>query len=781
MVYKKNKLRKQRVLSLIPYVFFLVIVIFLFYKYFFYGLIPIPADIITGMYFPWLDYKWGNEVGVAVRNPLISDTVSQIWIWRNWAVSAFKDGKSFFWNPYSLAGYPMAPLFHTMIFSFANIFYFLTDKLNAMSMIVISQLLFMLISSYIYLKNLLNNVIASVFTAVSLSFSAYFIGWLTYGVFGWTIWPLPLILYGIDKYLTTGRKRFLIFITFLNLISLLGGHPQTYLFVIIISFIYLVFKTYKTNLKKFKSILISLFFSPLIASFTLLPSFQVAFYSIRNYETYLKEVNYGFIPPLKAIILMLSPNFFGNPASNNYWGEGFNYQEYFVWFGSIALFFAILSFSFYRRYLFKFKRSYLAFVSVFILGLLLSFEYPVGFLIYKFNLPLISTGSASRSLFLTAFSGSILAGFTLKTLLENNHKFKTIIKCLFPWMIYLIFFGASVKYILGSNIGISPQNIEVAQRNLVLPFISVLSGILLTIALTININNLLKKKTLFSLNISQFYKNTIGIIFITLISLEGLYFAFRQIPFAKKEYYFPSTPTIEYIDKQYQESQEIFRIESLNEQLMPSNMWMAYKFYSASGYDPAYPKSFGDYLIKHNEREIYSRYYNSRNNLELSNDLGVKYFLVLKEKNGKIDKEGEIPKLIREKNWVKVFEDKTTVVMQNIDYAPIYLLQDDGQNTINGKVDLIAHSDNSWQFNIYSPEKAVFILKENNFPGWTATVNNSPVEIKNYDETFKSINIPQGTSIIKMEYKNYMFTIGLIISVLSGFLYILFLSRLSND
>lgn len=768
MAYRKIKPRKQKVLSLIPYVFFLAIIIFLFYKYFFYGLIPIPADIITGMYFPWLDYKWGNEVGVAVRNPLISDTVSQIWIWRNWAISAIKDGKSFFWNPYSLAGYPMAPLFHTMIFSFSNIFYFLTDRLNAMSLIVISQLLFMLISSYIYLKNLFKNDIASIFSALSLSFSAYFIGWLTYGVFGWTIWPLPLILYGIDKYLTTGRKRFLIFITILNLISLLGGHPQTYLFVAIISFIYLIFKVYRADLKKFKSILISLFFSPLIASYTLLPSFQVAFYSIRNYETYLKEVNYGFISPLKAIILMLSPNFFGNPASNNYWGEGYNYQEYFIWFGSIALFLTLLSFSFYRRYLFKFKRSYLAFLSIFVLGLLLSFEYPVGFIIYKFNLPLISTGSASRALFLTAFSGSILAGFTIKSLLENDYKFKSILKSIIPWIIYLLIFGVSVQYIFESTVDISPNNIEVGLRNLVIPMISVFAGVLLTIALSLKIN-------------IPHYKNAIGITFIALMLIEGLYFAFRQIPFAKKEYYFPSTPITEYIDKQYQESQEIFRIESLNEQLMPSNMWMAYGFYSASGYDPAYPKSFGDYLIKHNEREIYSRYYNSRNNLELSNDLSVKYFLVLKEKHGKIDDEGEIPKSLDKMNLVKVFEDKSTVIMQNMDYNPIYLLQDNNQNTINGEVDLIAHNDNSWQFNIYSPEKAVFILKENNFPGWTATVNDVPVEINNYDETFKSVNIPQGKSVVKMEYNNYMFSIGLIISVLSAFLYALFLSKLRNE
>ncbi len=765
---KKIKLQKQKALSLIPYLFFLGIILILFHKYFFYALIPIPADIITGMYFPWLDYKWGNEVGVAVRNPMITDAVSQFWIWRNWGISAIKDGKSFFWNPYSLAGYPMATLFHTMVFSPSTIFYFLTDRLNAMSLIVISQVLFMLISSYIYLKNLFNNDIASVFSALSLSFSAYFIGWLTNGVFGWTIWPLPLILYGIDKYLIAGKRKFLIFITILNLISLLGGHPQTYLYVLIIALVYIIFKSSRENLNKIKFILISLFFSILLASFTLLQSFQVLFYSIRNYETYLKEVNYGFIPPIKAMILIFSPNFFGNPASNNHWGVGYNYQEHLVWFGSIALFMVVLSFSFYRQYLFKLKRSYIAFLSIFILGLLLSFQYPVGFLIYKFNLPLISTGSASRSLFLTAFSGSILAGFSVKSLLENDYKFKFIFKIIIPWIIYLLIFGISVKYIFESTIDISPSNIEVGLRNLAIPMISVFSGVLLTLALS------LKSKI-------PHYKNMIGGTFITLMLIEGLYFAYRQIPFAKKEYYFPSTPIIEYINKQYQESGEIFRIESLNEQLMPSNMWMAYGFYSASGYDPAYPKSFGDYLIKHSAREIYSRYYDLRNNLKLSNDLSVKYFLVLKRKDNVIDDEGEIPKSASEQNWVKVFEDKTTVIMQNMDYNPIYLLQDDNQNIINGKVDLITHKNNFWKFNINSPEKALFILKENNFPGWTATVNNLPVEISNYDETFKSVNIPQGESVIKMKYNNHMFSIGLIISALSAFFYSLFLSKLRNE
>ena len=30
-----------------------------FWKVIFRGMVPLPADFVVGVYYPWLDYKWG--------------------------------------------------------------------------------------------------------------------------------------------------------------------------------------------------------------------------------------------------------------------------------------------------------------------------------------------------------------------------------------------------------------------------------------------------------------------------------------------------------------------------------------------------------------------------------------------------------------------------------------------------------------------------------------------------------------------------------------------------
>lgn len=118
-------------------IFFLVFVFF--WKFFLKGLVPIPSDIIVGMFFPWLDYKWGFAVGVPVKSPLLSDVVSQLWILRNLAIDLFKSGQNPFWNPYSLAGSPLVPIFLSSFFSPFNILFFIFDNVKAMALIIIFQ------------------------------------------------------------------------------------------------------------------------------------------------------------------------------------------------------------------------------------------------------------------------------------------------------------------------------------------------------------------------------------------------------------------------------------------------------------------------------------------------------------------------------------------------------------------------------------------------------------------------------------------------------------------
>lgn len=86
--FKKAKIKKF--LFYWPIILIVLLVFAFFWKFFVKGLIPIPADITVGMYFPWLDYKWGYVVGVPVKNSLITLFILVLLIVSDFKLPLFK-------------------------------------------------------------------------------------------------------------------------------------------------------------------------------------------------------------------------------------------------------------------------------------------------------------------------------------------------------------------------------------------------------------------------------------------------------------------------------------------------------------------------------------------------------------------------------------------------------------------------------------------------------------------------------------------------------------------
>lgn len=756
-------MKKVKLNLVVPFLFLILIWILFFQKFFLKGLLPVPADIITGMYYPWLDYKWGYEVGVPVKNPILSDTISQFWIWRNWAVDQLKQGRIAIWNPYSLAGYPMSPWFHTILFSPANIFYFLTDKLTAMGLIVAFQLLAALLFMFLFLFDLTKSRLASLFGAISFSFSAFFIGWLTWGTVSWTAAFLPLILL-LTRKLVRGDgqiKPGYIFGFILSLVcSFLGGHPQTFFYVLLVLLINVVSLSREKGVKNKQISLIVILSAlcPLLVLPAILPSIPIIRASIRNLEGYISEVNYGFLSPIKLVVILFAPNFFGNPATGNYWGGGFNFQEYLGWFGTSALLLAIFSFwAYFFRDQEKSKRSdYSTSLSIFLLGILLSLKYPLGFLIYKLRIPLLSTSSASRALFLSIFGGATLAAFAIKNLLEGNVSFKALRNTFYSFLILVGGIGGAIIFsrFLALYLSLPEEriyltdfikNLKVAIRNFVLPVFSA-TGAMAILFLVY----LFRKK--------RFFPRFFVAFLLFLIMLEGFYFGWRYTPFVKRDFYFSETPIIKFLKGKYQSEKDFFRIERENGEILPANMWLAYGFYSASGYEPVYPRSYADFLIESKVLGGYSRYLDLSRAESVLDNLGIKYFLVLKrDEEGRVSENGKIPYWINKENWRVVFEDKSVVALENKSFRPPYLVVDSGGNQLEAKISLLEKGDDFWKFQVEAKEGGLFILKENYFPGWKVKVDEKGEEIRVIDGTFKGVVIPPGRHQIKFWYSNNLF------------------------
>ena len=50
-----------------PYFIILLAVCIFFWKIIFQGMVAMPGDLLSGAYYPWLEYKYGYQVGVPAK------------------------------------------------------------------------------------------------------------------------------------------------------------------------------------------------------------------------------------------------------------------------------------------------------------------------------------------------------------------------------------------------------------------------------------------------------------------------------------------------------------------------------------------------------------------------------------------------------------------------------------------------------------------------------------------------------------------------------------------
>ena len=111
-----------------PIALLILFCFFLYWELFLLGRIPLPADALVGTNFPWLDYKWGFPAGVPVRNPGISDTFSQIYLWKHLAVEMLSQAIFPLWNKYSLSGSPLLANYQSAVIFPANLILLLSKQ-----------------------------------------------------------------------------------------------------------------------------------------------------------------------------------------------------------------------------------------------------------------------------------------------------------------------------------------------------------------------------------------------------------------------------------------------------------------------------------------------------------------------------------------------------------------------------------------------------------------------------------------------------------------------------
>ncbi|MDP2585411.1 MAG: YfhO family protein, partial [Candidatus Levybacteria bacterium] len=650
-----------------------VVVSLIFFYPIFKGNIPFPGDLLIGEYAPYNSYNFlGYAPGGYPNKGQDFDVIRLLYPEKELTIRAFKNFEFPLWNPYNFSGNPHLASLQSGSFYPLNIIFFIFPYVIAWTIFILLQPILTGIFSFLFARELRLGVKSSIFSALVFAFSSYSSVWMEYGNIGHSIAWMPCALWMVIRNLKQPSILKSIVISLSLTFAIFAGYIQTafYAFVFVLGFtIFHIFFIDKKNYLKKISIFCLIFILPiLLSAVQLFPTLELIFQSARAsypHSSFLRLLIQPFY-----LVTMFVPDFFGNPATRNYWIAG-TYIERVMYIGVIPLIFIIYAF-------FKKQSSqFWFFVISAIVVLLLTFDTLIGQTIYSFQIPFISTAVPTRIMFLFFFCASMIAGFGLESFIHNPNK-KSILKavCFLSGIYLLTWIFVYVIPIFGKDVSWA-QNLSISKRNLLLP-----TGILFVGVIT-----------LFSYFYMTKYRKFI-IIFLILLSMMDLFYFFHKItPFAPYETIYPDTEVL----TELKSIQGIDRSWGYGSGYVTTNLQTHEKTFSVDGYNALYIKRYGEILSSSRDGKIAdliprsdpmiapgyggSDLRENKSRQRLLNLLGVKYILnkvdpqvsTAKADNQTFD--DSIYKLIWQKTPWQVYEN--TRVLPRIFLASSYVVERD--------------------------------------------------------------------------------------------------------
>lgn len=733
-----------------PFFSLIVVVVFFFWKFFLKGLIPFPGDFVVGMYYPWLDYKWGYAVGVPVKNPITADVPSLMYPMQTFAFDLVKEGNWPLWNPRILAGVPLLANFQSAPLSPTFFLYFLFSKPIAWSIQVILAHILAALFTYLLLRHWRVSKWGSILGGVVFAFSGYNLIWSQWNGHVLTAAFIPLILLLEDKWLKEKSYICGIGIAIVFCFQIFSGYPQTIIYTALAVGLYFLVRIWGKNEKILKTIFLIIFFvlGLGLAAPQLLPGKEL--FSLSQWQLEPYPYAWAFLP-WKKTITFIAPDFFGNHATYNYWGPQ-DYTSNTGFVGVVAITLSLLTFS-----LFKKRKEVLFLLLLLVLSLIISYPTPVSIFLWKHNLLGIGSSSSHRALVLFNLAAALLVGFGYD-LVKLKIKLRPKLICiLIPFLILLGFFLYAFR--IHSTVGL---------RNLVL-----LTAILISSSFIL----LLRPK--------------FRLVFILLSIIELFYFGWKFTPFSSPDLVFPKTPILEFLASQVKP----FRI--IASRVIPVNLTMPYGFESLEGYETmrsalvsqliasinsgsAFVSPAGRYGIIDNVTSPLLDLVNTKYYISLKKDLGKydpKRFKVAFEDGSVavLESKSVLPRAFMVYDW-EILEDKDNILSKLLDknypLAKKIILEEKpkvftSKLEATSEVKYLEYKEQESTLEVKTNNDGLLFVSEAYYPDWKAYVDGKETKVYRADFAFRAIEIPKGIHEVRYLYKPRSFFNGLKISVFS--------------
>lgn len=746
-----------------------------------------PGDLLVSEYFPWRSYSYlGYNPGSIPNKAQYFDTIRQIYPWKTYSVNVLKSGEIPLWDPYNFSGSPLLANFQSSVFYPPNVLYFVFSQITAWNILIFLELFLSLLFSYLYAKKIGFGFFASFFTSVSFSFSLFVITWFEYNTIIHALLWFPLILYAVENLFEKVTKRWSFALIFSISASAFAGHFQIFGYVFIFSIFYLLFKSFEKKEKKFgKSIFILLLFILAlgIASLQLVPGLELISNSARVHHSYDFITKKLLIQPLE-IFMFFVPDFLGNPATRTSWASS-SYIGKVTSIGSVPLFFLVLSIFLKKTKVIKF----LAYESAAIIFLVTI--NPFSSLLYKVNVPFISSSNPTFLVSILSFNLSVIAGFGLDYFIKNKITFKKFFISIFP--LFLIFISSFIIiFIMQKSKAMLYDYFLVSSRAFLFSF-----GVFAIAVLLIGVVNIKR----------QFLYSVLIILFMLHIGSQWKLFD-KFNPVSNKQLVFPETQVFDYLKS----VSGINRIWGYGSGYLESNFETQYSIFSPNGYDPLYIKRYGEFVQGSNRGKIDEEFTvfnrsdavvakgygkedlkSNEHRLKVLDFLGVKYFLstntdgfssftdsrfkLIFEKNGiqVYENSKALPRAIfvsdyktfkTKEEFVKIFfskefdPEKTVLLEKNINFKK-------EKNIASSEIKLIQYESNDVSYEVKNGKEGVFFLSDVYYPGWKVFVDNKQKELLRTDYAFRGVVLEKGEHGVHFKYDPFSFKLAKTIFLIS--------------
>lgn len=703
-----------------------------------------------------------------------------------------------FWNPYAFSGHPQLANIQGFTFYPLNIFAFILPKFAYWHLLRITPTILASFFTFLYLRHFRLSKVSSIYGALIFGFSPFILTWgeeqvnTPHSI----IW-LPLILFSVEKFLKEGKGKYLAIVAASITFSVFAGFPQTTIYLLIFAFSYLVFRAEVLGIAKLKilQILGAFFIGIGLAAIQLVPSLELYANSLRS-QVALTSTLKDFLLPPTSLLTFLSPDFFGNPATWNFFRGGRAlYYEGILFVGISPLIFATFAFSF-KKY-----RRFLMFFGIWaILAVAMTTNIPTSRWFLSLPIPILSTSIANRLLFILPFSFAVCGAFGLE--LWNSAKNRKILRFVgalgVAYALVFLFILFSKRLNL-DYFGHGPGYAVISLRNLIIPF-----GVFIATSGLVILGQVFTKKKVF-----------FGVLITILTFGHIFYFSQKYYSFTKKENVFPKTGAISYI----LENQGIYRTWGVENAIMENNFASYYHIFSPEGYASLNDKSYAEFTFRMqgNESSFTARadaglgrggveQLDNEDRRKLLDLVGIKFLLAETKDSETVEKH----------NFKKVFEDGKTNVFENLSVMPRVFLASsweglppidntegspnkkieetrrskipqkllsndfDFRNVVvlekpssisaqfgEGKVDVISYRPQEVLVKTKSDQPKLLFLSDNYYPGWKAKVDGEEVEILRADYTFRAVPLLSGKHTIKFYYDPLSFKVGAVISLVS--------------